>query len=312
LGQSQEDTCQQAALKHAANGTGPQNGTAHHGGFSDISKTSASIFAEQPVAKDGLVNPPSRPPPPANFNGRVAAPQSGSAAPGGSRTPPEDAGALGFLKRVSNDIMTTAKTTIEANAGAGAVAKPAEPIETYIFTSRGYSTLIARKGQSAMVFDSHQRDRRGMANKEEGKAVCVFCDGPHSLARYTCAIHNTSAYYFVSYGALFPLLRFCLSTVRLTCHVPFACARYIRALYGTKPLALFTLQQVVPRESSEKIQYGATSVISKPKLESPAAGQQPSSVSAMAANAGNAAAARIAELGASFKKMSFFNKQGQS
>ena len=61
--------------------------------------------------------------------------------------------------------------------------KKEETVDTYIFTSRGYSTLIARRGNYAMVFDSHQRDKRGMANKEEGKAVCVFCEGPVALSR---------------------------------------------------------------------------------------------------------------------------------
>lgn len=84
--------------------------------------------------------------------------------------------------------------------------------------------------------------------------------------------------------------------------------RYIRALYGTKPLSLFTLQQVVPRESAEKIQYGATSVIVKPKPATPPS--TPTSMSSMAANAGNVAAARIAELSASIKKLSFFKDAG--
>lgn len=86
--------------------------------------------------------------------------------------------------------------------------------------------------------------------------------------------------------------------------------RYIRALYGTKPLSLFTLQQVVPKESTDKIQYGATACIVKPKPVTPPP-PQPTSMGALASNAGNVAAARIAELGASFKRMSFF-KEGPS
>lgn len=89
-----------------------------------------------------------------------------------------------YLRRVSADFFgnTNAKSTGSSNTKK---STPTEKVDTYIFTSRGYSTLIARKGNTAMVFDSHQRDKRGMANKEEGKAVCIFCDGPHALARYT-------------------------------------------------------------------------------------------------------------------------------
>lgn len=154
----------------------------------DAPQEETTVADDTSAAEPQAAVPPRRPPPPA------PGPRVGS--PSSSKLPESSPDAIAemksaILKRMTSvdlSIFTKAADGNAAEQVTGTVTPSGEIIDTYIFTSRGYSTLMARRGNTTMVFDSHQRDKRGMANKEEGKAVCVFCDGPQALARYVFSI----------------------------------------------------------------------------------------------------------------------------
>eukprot|EP01134_Creolimax_fragrantissima_P004685 CFRG4685T1 len=60
----------------------------------------------------------------------------------------------------------------------------------YILTTRGYSTMIGRIADKAVLFDSHPRNKVGMANKE-GKAIRAVFHGNKTLMIYLKQLYKT-------------------------------------------------------------------------------------------------------------------------
>eukprot|EP00123_Amoebidium_parasiticum_P013407 comp21934_c0_seq1/m.31577 comp21934_c0_seq1/g.31577 ORF comp21934_c0_seq1/g.31577 comp21934_c0_seq1/m.31577 type:complete len:356 (-) comp21934_c0_seq1:760-1827(-) len=70
--------------------------------------------------------------------------------------------------------------------------EPRKTVQAFVLTTKGYSSLIGRMGQKAIVFDSHKRshtDGLAYVNKGFGQAILVMCNDADTLIRYLKALY---------------------------------------------------------------------------------------------------------------------------